>query len=337
MSYEQVQANVGQVRKQLARLLDFEVKSNPAQIQNNADWLMSIPMMDFLRDVGKHFTVNYMVSKDSVKNRLESEEGISYTEFSYMLLQAYDFLYLYDLCGCRLQAGGSDQWGNITAGIELIRRVRGERAYGLVYPLVVGADGAKLGKTAHGAVYLSAERTSPYRFYQFWFNQDDADVIKYLRYYTWLTREEIDDLADQLAAHAERREAQRTLAREVTRIVHGEDALARAELASQVLFGGELSGLGASDIEEIFADVPSTDVPRTRLEGEGLPLVDLLTDTGISRSKGQARRLIENGGAYVNNRRIEGVDAVAGTSDTIDGRFIVLRQGKKTYHLVRVR
>jgi tyrosyl-tRNA synthetase len=337
LSIEEVEANVEAIREQLARLLDFEAKDNPAQIRNNASWLMPFSMMEFLRDVGKHFTVNYMMAKDSVKSRLQDEEGISYTEFSYMLLQAYDFLHLFDHDNCRLQAGGSDQWGNITAGIELIRRVRGERAYGLVYPLVTTADGSKLGKTEKGTIWLSPTRTSPYRFYQFWLNQDDADVLNYLRYFTWLTRPEIGELEQNLIDRPEQREAQRTLAREVTRMVHGETALARAELASEVLFGGEISDLSAAEIQEIFSDVPSSELDRSAVEGDGMPVVDLLSTSGLTRSKGEARRLIENRGAYVNNRRVADVDETVTLDSTIEGRFIVLRSGKKRHHLVQIR
>ena len=238
-SRDRIAANVENIKQQLAHFLDFEVHGNPARIVNNADWLTTIPMMDFLRDVGKHFTVNYMMAKDSVQSRLERQDGISYTEFSYMLLQAYDFLQLYDKYGCTLQAGGSDQWGNIIAGVELIRRVRSARAYAFVYPLVTSADGVKLGKTEQGAIWLDAKRTSPYRFYQFWLNQQDADVIRHLGYFTWLTQEEIAQQQQAVIDRPEQREAQRTLAREVTRMVHGEQALADAERASQALFGGD--------------------------------------------------------------------------------------------------
>jgi len=333
---EQVEANVEAIKVQLARFLDFEVQSNTALLENNASWLMSMNMMSFLRDVGKYFTVNYMMAKDSVKSRLGSEDGISYTEFSYMLLQAYDFLHLFDLHGCRLQAGGSDQWGNITAGIELIRRSRGERAYGLVYPLVTTADGAKLGKTEEAAIWLSGERTSPYRFYQFWLNQEDADVIDHLRYFTWLTRPEIQDLEHKLAERPERREAQRTLAKEMTRMVHDDTALSRAERASAVLFGGDLEGLSAEEIEEIFADVPSSSVARSAFEGEGASVVNVLSEAGVVDSRGKARRLIESGGAYLNNRRVGDIDQTITLDDTVEGRFVVLRRGRKNYYLVRI-
>jgi tyrosyl-tRNA synthetase len=336
LNREQVEDNVEAIKVQMGRFLDFEVTGNPARILNNADWLMPISLIEFLRDVGKHFTVNYMMAKDSVKSRLEREEGISYTEFSYMLLQAYDFLHLFEHHQCKLQAGGSDQWGNITAGVELIRRVQGKRAYGLVYPLVTSAGGAKLGKTESGTVWLDPNRTSPYRFYQFWLNQDDVDVINYLKYFTWLGKPEIEEIEHKLEEHPERREAQRTLAQEMTLIVHGEAALARAEQASQVLFGGEIAGLSAGDIQDIFADVPSTRVPKQAFEGEGMAVVDLLETVGMVRSKGEARRLIAGGGIYANNVRVGDESERVSLVDAIDGQFLVLRKGKKTYHVVQV-
>jgi tyrosyl-tRNA synthetase len=337
LSMAQVEANVAAIQPQLARFLDFDVQSNPAKIINNAEWLKPITMMEFLRDVGKHFTINYMMAKDSVKSRLDREEGgISYAEFSYMLLQSYDFLHLFDHHNCVLQSGGSDQWGNITAGVELIRRARGERAYGLVYPLVTSADGAKLGKTERGAIWLDPERTSPYRFYQYWFNQDDADVINLLKYFTWMTQEEIAALEHKVATRPERRAAQRTLAQEMTRLVHGETSLTKAEQASHVLFGGEIAGLDAADIADIFSDVPSSELPKSALEGAGCSLVDVAADSGLVRSKGQTRRLLKSGGIYVNNVRVQDKDAHLTLEDAIDGEFIVLRKGKKSYHLVKV-
>ncbi len=336
ISKEQMAENVEGVKGQLAQFLDFDVRSNPARVINNADWLTTIPMMDFLRDVGKHFTVNYMIAKDSVKTRLDRQDGISYTEFSYMLMQAYDFLQLFDRYGCTLQAGGSDQWGNITAGVELIRRVRNARAYGLVYPLITTADGAKLGKTVQGTIWLSAERTSPYRFYQFWLNQPDAEAVNDLKYFTWLNEAEIAELAQSVVDRPESRAAQRALAREVTRLVHGENALRDAERASQVLFGGTVEGLGAKEIEDIFADVPASELPRSAFEADGKPVLDLLTETGIFKSKGEARRLITAGGIYINNVRVEDAGLNVTLARVIDGRFVILRSGKKQYHLVRV-
>ncbi len=336
LTLEEVEANVAAVKEQMARFLDFETRENPAKIVNNADWLLPLRLVDFLRDIGKHFTVNYMVAKDSVKSRLDRDTGLSYTEFSYMLLQAYDFLHLYQNYGCVLQAGGSDQWGNITAGVDLIRKKVGGTAHGLVYPLVLDAQGNKFGKTAEGAVWLDPERTSPYKFYQFWFRQDDSMVVSYLKYFTWLSRDEIEALAHEVATRPEARHAQRVLAREMTRLVHGEAALARAEQASQVLFGGALEGLNASDIGEIFADTPSNEIPRDWLEGDGILLVDLLAEIGLTYSKAEARRLIKSGGIYVNNLRASDVTQRVTMSDTIEGKYVVLRRGKKEYRLLKV-
>jgi tyrosyl-tRNA synthetase len=338
LSHEQIEANVSSIHKQLAHFLDFEVKSNPARVINNADWLMSLPLIDFLRDTGKHFTVNYMIAKDSVRNRIDREEGISFTEFSYMLLQSYDFLHLHDHEGCKLQTGGSDQWGNITAGVELIRKVRGgeRQAYGMVYPLIVKADGTKFGKTESGTVWLSPERTSPYRFYQFWLNADDRDVVNYLKFFTFLPQDEIAGLAAAVAEHPEQREAQRVLAREVTGLVHGPTALERAEQATQALFGGDITGLAGEDIQDIFAEVPSSEMLKTDLEGAGTNILDLLANSGFLKSKGEARRAITEGGISLNNRRVSDVAQQVTPSDLLDGRFLVLRRGKKNYHLVKV-
>jgi len=277
-----------------------------------------------------------MVAKDSVKSRLDRDTGLSYTEFSYMLLQAYDFLHLYQNYGCVLQAGGSDQWGNITAGIDLIRKKAGGTAHGLVYPLVLDAQGRKFGKTAEGTVWLDPERTSPYKFYQFWLRQDDSMVVSYLKYFTWLSQDEIEALAHEVATRPEARQAQRVLAREMTRLVHGEAALARAERASQVLFGGALEGLTASDIGEIFADTPSNEIPRDRFEGDGILLVDLLAEIGLTYSKAEARRLIKSGGIYVNNIRASDAAQRVTMADTIEGKYLVLRRGKKEYRLLKV-
>lgn len=336
LSRETIESNIEKVKLQLAHFLDFGSKPNAALLVNNADWLLSLNLVDFLRDVGKHFTVNYMISKDSVKMRLEREDGISFTEFSYMLLQSYDFLHLHDHYGCTLQTGGSDQWGNITAGVELIRRMRGKSAGALVYPLITKADGTKFGKTESGAVWLSAERTSPYRFYQFWLNTDDRDVINYLKFFTWLTEPEIRELENSLAQNPEQREAQRRLAREMTRLVHDETALQRSEQASAVLFGGEIAGLTAEEIADMFSEVPSGEIPARQLQGDGLPIVDLLTQCQVVSSKGEARRAIEAGGIYVNNRRISDAAVAVTGEEIIDGHFIVLRRGRKNYWLVRV-
>ncbi len=334
MTRDTIEYNVECIKKQLSHFLDFDVKTNPARLVNNADWLLQLNLVEFLRDIGKHFTVNYMLAKDSVRTRLEREEGISFTEFTYMLMQSYDFLHLYDTQGCVLQTGGSDQWGNITAGAELIRRTRGGQAYGLVYPLITKADGTKFGKTESGAVWLSADRTSPYRFYQFWMNTDDRDVVNYLKVFTFQTREQVEALAQAVVERPESREAQRVLAREMTATMHGDTALARAEAASQALFGGEISGLSADEIADIFSDVPSTELPKTQFEGEGAPLADLLVAAGLAKSKGEARRSLGEGGIYLNNRRVAEVSVTL--SDVIEGRFVVLRKGRKNYALVKV-
>ena len=333
---EEIDSNIATVKKQLAHFLDFETKTNPALLVNNADWLLSLNLVDFLRDVGKHFTVNYMINKDSVKKRLEREDGISFTEFSYMLLQSYDFLHLCDHFNCTLQTGGSDQWGNITAGVELIRRMRGKPAGALVYPLITKADGTKFGKTESGSVWLAPQRTSPYRFYQFWLNTDDRDVANYLKFFTWLGQQEIRELEDAIAKRPEQREAQRRLAAEMTRMVHDETALQKAEQATQVLFGGEISGLSAAEVDDIFADVPSGNISRDRLKGEGLPLGDLLVEFGVFASKGEARRAIEAGGIYLNNRRVSDAGSRATMDDAIEGQFLVLRRGRKNYWLARI-
>ena len=333
LSKEQIEYNLEGIRAQLSRFLDFEARTNKALLVNNADWLVPVSMVDFLRDVGKHFTVNYMLAKESVKRRYE--EGISFTEFSYMLLQAYDFLVLHDRYGCTLQMGGSDQWGNIVAGIELIRKLRGTRCYALVSPLVTTSAGIKFGKTEAGSVWLDANLTSPYRFYQFWFNTDDRDVVKYLKFFTMLNRQEIAALEALTASAPEKREAQKRLAEEVTLMVHGEYNLRKAIQASQVLFGGEIADLSASEVLDIFADVPSSDIPRASFAGDGMPLVDLVIACGFAPSKGAARRLIEAGGIYVNNRRVADVQATIDLSALIEGQYLVLRKGAREYHLVR--
>ena len=337
LSIEQIEANVAAQKGQLAQVLDFEVKSNPARILNNAAWLTSLNMLDFLRDTGKFFTVNYMTAKDSVKSRLEREDGISFTEFSYMLLQAYDFLHLFDHEGCTMQSGGSDQWGNIVAGVELIRRKRSQKAYGLVYPLITRSDGSKFGKTASGGnIWLDPARTSPYRFYQWWLNTDDRDVVKYLKIFTFLTQAEIAELEVTVTERPEKREAQRKLAQIVTGMIHGKTAVTKSEKASQVLFGGTLDGLEADDIAEIFTDVPSSKVAKTALEGDGVSVVDLLVQSQLVKSKGDARRSISGGGIYCNNKRIQDQSETISLAHTIDGQFIVLRKGRKRYHLVKI-
>ena len=305
LTQEQVEENLVGIKEQLSRFLDFNAATNPARIVNNADWLGPITMMEFLRDVGKHFTVNNLLGKEAISRRLESDDGISFTEFSYPLLQAYDFLVLHDRFGCGLQMGGSDQWGNIIAGIDLIRRLRGARAHGLVFPLVTSSSGVKFGKTEAGAVWLDAKLTSPYRFYQFWLNTDDRDVISYLKFFTWLAKEEIDQLEQRVKNSPENREAQRRLAREVTAMLHGETELEKAVRASEVLFGKEISGLSVAEILDIFADVPSTELEKSKLDG--FTLSDALVLSGLAPSKGEAKRLVQGGGVAVNNVRADDV------------------------------
>jgi len=341
LTSEKVEENLQGIKAQLARFLDFEAKENPARIVNNADWLATVPLIDFLRDVGKYFSVNAMMAKESVRRRLEGEEGLSYTEFPYMLLQAYDFLVLYDRYGCRLQMGGSDQWGNITAGADLIRRLRGHEAeeklaHGLVFPLVTTSAGVKFGKTEAGAVWLDPALTSPFRFYQFWINVDDRDVVQYLKFFTWLSREEIAELEEKVRTVPQEREAQKRLAREVTRTVHGEEALAKAERATAVLFGAEIAELEPAEVRDIFADVPSVEIEKDRLEGEGIPLADLLVTAGLVPSKGEARRSIQGGGIYLNNVRVSEEKRTVTRADTLGEELIVLRKGRKEYRLARI-
>jgi tyrosyl-tRNA synthetase len=336
LTHEQVEENLAGIKEQLSRFLDFDAADNPARIINNADWLVPISMMEFLRDIGKYFTVNNLLAKEAIKRRLETDDGISFTEFSYPLLQAYDYLVLHDRHGCTLQMGGSDQWGNIVAGIDLIRRLRSVKAHGLVFPLVTTAAGVKFGKTEAGAVWLDPKLTSPYRFYQFWLNTDDRDAITYLKFFTWLSKEEIEALAEGVRTEPEQRKAQRELARHVTALVHGETELEKALRASEVLFGKEISGLSVPEIMDIFADVPSTELEKSRLDREGFTLGDALVVAGLAPSKGEAKRLVQSGGVSVNNRRADDVRKAISASEFIDGQVLVLRKGAKHYHLIRI-
>jgi tyrosyl-tRNA synthetase len=336
LTSEQVEENLVGIKQQLSHFLDFDAKANPAKVVNNIDWLGPITMLEFLRNVGKHFTINNLLGKEAISRRLDSEDGISFTEFSYLLLQAYDYLVLYDRHNCTLQMGASDQWGNITAGIDLIRRLRGAKAHGLVYPLVTNSSGVKFGKTESGAVWLDAKLTSPYRFYQFWLNTEDRVVITYLKFFTWLGKDEIDELEQSLKTAPEKREAQRRLAREVTAILHGETELEKAVRASEVLFGKEISGLSVSEIMDIFADVPSTEIDRSKLDGEGFTLGDAVVLSGLAPSKGEAKRLVQGGGVAVNNVRADDARKSVSASDFIDGQVLVLRKGAKHYHLIKL-
>jgi tyrosyl-tRNA synthetase len=337
LTKENAEENLAGIRGQLEHFLDFGKSPNPARTVNNLDWLGEISMVDFLRDVGKHVSVNALLKKESVRRRLENEKtGISYTEFSYALLQAYDFVQLNERHGCTFQMGGSDQWGNITAGIDLVRRMRGEKAYGITYPLLTGAGGHKFGKSEAGAVWLDPERTSPYRFYQFWMSADDRDVLRYVRYFTLFSPDEISALEAKHAERPHERDAHRALAEDVTRRVHGSDGLVSAQRATEVLFGGEIEGLGAGEIADVFSDVPSSEVSPTALSGPGSGVLDLFAGAGVCKSRGEARRSVEGGGLSINNVRVVDVEAVVTIDDAIDGKFLVLRKGKKNYHLVRV-
>jgi tyrosyl-tRNA synthetase len=335
LTQEILERNITCVKVQLAKLLDFETKQNPAQLVDNASWTANISFLDFLRDIGKHFSVNQMVAKESIRARMEDREvGISYTEFSYMLLQAFDFLVLYEKHGCELQIGGSDQWGNITAGIDLIRKKLGKTAHGLTLPLITNADGTKFGKTVAGAIWLDPKRTSVYRFYQFWINTDDRDAIRYLKYFTFLPREEIEALEMKHAENPGPREAHRALAKSVTDLIHGPGATAEAVRASEILFGGELKGIAETTFNEIVGEVPTKEIEKSKLDGAGLPMVELLVHAGLCPSKGQARKDIEGGGVNVNNIRESNFQRAVTANDLLFGKHILLRKGKKNYVVV---
>jgi tyrosyl-tRNA synthetase len=335
LSPEALEANIAGIQGQLGRLLDFETKANPALLLNNADWVRPIGILDFLRDVGKHFSVNAMMARDSVKSRMESTAGISFTEFSYALLQAYDFLHLQEKYGCILQVGGADQWGNITAGIDLIRRKRDVTACGLTTPLLTKTDGSKFGKTADGAIWLSPARTSVYRFYQFFIQVEDTQVIQLLKFFTFLSQEEIAALEAQHLASPERRDAHKKLALDLTTLVHGESAAADAVRASEILFGGSLEGITEAQFDEVIAEVPNSTLSGKILGQPDGALVEILIAAGLSPSKGQARKDIEAGGVYVNNVRATDTKLVLGAEHLLFGKFVLLRKGKRNYALVR--
>jgi tyrosyl-tRNA synthetase len=332
---EVVDANVRGIRAQLERFLDFDAPNNPARLVDNGEWLNSMTAMEFLRDVGKYFTVNYLLAKESVKRRIESEEGISYTEFSYSLLQAYDFLVLHDRFNCRLQIGGSDQWGNIVAGTDLIRKLRAVQTHGVVSPLLLTSSGTKFGKTEAGTVWLDPALTSPFQFYQFWFNTDDRDVISYLKFFTFKSLDEIAELERETNEHPEKREAARELAREVTALVHGADQVARAERAAAVLFGGPLNGASVEDILMVFGDAPSISIAAASIE-RGIGAADLAVAAGLTASKGEAGRLIKQGGLYVNDRRLNDERGQVTMADAIGRAVIVLRKGQRERRIVKI-
>lgn len=316
------------LKGQLERFLDFDSPSNPARIVNNYEWLSSVQVIEFLRDIGKNFSINNMLAKESVSSRLE--KGISFTEFSYMILQAYDFMKLHEKYQCELQVGGSDQWGNITAGTDLIRKTYSDKVtvHGLTLPLVTKSDGGKFGKTETGAIWLDADKTTPYAFYQFWLNTDDRDVVRFLKYFTFLSLDEISQLEEQVQTDPGKREAQRALASEVTRLVHGEEALQRAQKITEALFHGELQNLSPDEIAEGFSDVPST-----RIQEPTLPMVDVLVQVGAAKSKREAREFIRNGAVTVNGVRLTSVETQVNQLDHLGGKYLVIRRGKKNYYL----
>lgn len=336
LSIDQLRANVVGIRDQMRAFLDFDDGENSALLVNNFDWMQRFSYLEFLRDIGKNFPVNVMLAKDSVKGRLErSDSGLSYTEFSYMLLQAFDFVHLYREHGCELQVGGSDQWGNITAGIDLARRMHSVQTYGITCPLLTKADGSKMGKTESGTIWLSAERTSPYQFFQYWIRVADEDAGKCLRFLTDLSRDEVEQLDTARKEAPEKRESQQKLAEEMTRLVHGTEGLITAKRATEIFFGAEITDLNDKQLVSIFADVPSSELERSRLTDDGLSLIDALVASGLSKSKGEARRVIQQGGAYVNNRRQSSIETKLDESHLASESTMVLRSGKKNYAILR--
>jgi tyrosyl-tRNA synthetase len=339
LSADELAANISGVGRQIRAVLGVPAAdgrpSGTVHVVDNADWMRGVGYLAFLRDVGKHVPLSQMLAKDSVKSRLERDGGLSYTEFSYMLLQAWDFVHLSDALDCRVQIGGSDQWGNITAGIELGRRLRGRELHGITCPLLTKSDGTKMGKTAAGAIWLDPRRTSPYRFYQYWINLDDDDAGRCLLRLTELPPAEIRSLDEARAANPAARDTQKRLAAELTWLVHGEEGLGAARQATEIFFGAEIAQLDDASLAEIFADVPSREFPRATLEGEGLPLIEAFEATGLASSRGAARRTVEQGGAYVNNRRVTDIAHRLTPRDLAGASTLVLRSGRKSYALAR--
>jgi tyrosyl-tRNA synthetase len=331
---EQVAHNIACIKQQLAKFLDFGAAANPARLVDNASWTAPVTFLEFLRDVGKYFSVNQMIAKDSVRSRLESEGGISYTEFSYMLLQAFDFCHLRQAAHCELQVGATDQWGNITAGTDLIRKKLGVPAWGLTFPLLTKSDGTKYGKSASGAVWLDPVRTTPYRFYQFFVQAEDADVVKLLKVLTFLPQEQIAALGAEMQANPGARAAQKALAREVTRLVHGPSACEDALRASEIMFGGGLEGVSETVFRDVVGEIPTQELERAKLEGPGTALLDLLVHAGLCPSRGQARKDLEGGGINVNNVRATAIGRTVTTADLLFGKYVLLRKGKRTYAVI---
>ncbi|MBN1551579.1 tyrosine--tRNA ligase [bacterium] len=338
LSIETLRQNEAAVKKQLSKFLDFDSKTCGALLVNNYDWTGNYKYLDFLRDIGKHFSVNAMIAKESVKIRLESrDQGISYTEFSYQILQAYDFHHLWKTYGCRIQIGGSDQWGNITAGIDLNRRLGGEQLYGITFPLIMTADGKKIGKSEGNAIWLDENLTKPYVLYQYFIQADDRDVVRFLKLYTFLSMKDINDLEKCLEHEPEKREAQKVLAQEVTKLVHGERGLRAAESATRVLFGDEpIKNFDDDTLKAIFAETPSAWLPRNILTS-GITLVELCVVSGFCKSKGEARRLITSGGLYCNNVRITEPDFMITKDQLASKSILILRSGKKRYFLIHLK
>lgn len=326
---EVLEYNLKGIRYQLEKFLDFDAGPKSARMLNNAEWLNEVRLIDFFRDIGKHFSIGYMMAKESVKSRI-ADAGISYTEFSYMALQAYDFLHLFEQENCTLQIGGSDQWGNITAGIELIRRVHGKSVLGMTFPLITTSDGKKFGKTEEGNIWLDPKKTSPYRFSQYWIQTDDRDVGRFLKYFTFLPVDEIDEIEKEHLKFPEKRDGQRFLAQELTTLVHGRAAARSAERAAKILFGAQLDGIEKNDLLSAAEEMPKT----LQSGAPPYPLVDILLETGLSKSKSMARNDLRGGGIYVNNRRITNEESVLSVSDILFGQYILLRKGKKNYHLL---
>ena len=332
LSEEDLQKNVAGIGEQMRQFLDFESGDNAAVLVNNFDWMKNFSYIDFLRDIGKNFPVNVMIAKDSVKNRLDSPAGLSYTEFSYMLLQAYDFVQLNRDFGCELQVGGQDQWGNVTAGIDLGRRMDGKKLFGITSPLLTKSDGTKMGKTESGTVWLSPEKTSPYNFFQYWIQKvDDADTGKCLRYLTEIPHEEIEAIEA-----GDPRDAKKALAAHMTELVHGKNGLQKALAATEIFFGKEVTDAETEALQSIVADVPNANLQRSALEGDGVNVIDAFVESPLAKSRGEIRRTLEQGGAYVNNVRIESVDHQITNKDLIGGDMILLRSGKRKYAILRI-
>jgi tyrosyl-tRNA synthetase len=331
----EVAASAARLKVQVQRFLDFDRGPSGALLVNNYDWLRKMEVIGFLRDVGKHFPLGTMLAKESVRARMgRTDAGISFTEFSYQVLQAYDFLRLFQDRACRVQLGGSDQWGNITAGIDLIRRVAGEQAFGITHPLVTKDDGAKFGKTESGTIWLDAEKTSPYEMYQFWLNTPDADVVKFLGYFTFLGRDEVADLADAVATRPEAREAQRVLARDVTALVHGNESMREAEAIGAAMFGGDPASLGPAALEQVCRAIPTSDLAPA--EVAAMTVLDLLVRVGAAESRGEARKLVAGGGITLNSKRVPDATEALSAVPALHGRFWIVRKGRRSYFAGRL-